>query len=53
MTAWKEDLDFAKRVAEDAEIRGILKAEEIAEVFRLERYLVHVDAIFARVFGRN
>jgi adenylosuccinate lyase len=26
--------------------------KEIDEVFRLERYLVHVDAIFARVFGK-
>jgi hypothetical protein len=28
-----------------------MKDEEIAEVFRLERYLAHVDAIFARVFA--
>lgn len=51
MTAWKEDLDFARRVKEDAEIRKVLSDEEIAEVFRLERYLEHVDAIFTRVFG--
>jgi hypothetical protein len=38
-------------VAEDAEVRAVLGAQEIAEVFRLERYLGHVDAIFARVFG--
>jgi adenylosuccinate lyase len=50
MKAWKEDLDFARRVADDQEIR-IMTTEEIAEVFRLERYLVHVDAVFARVFG--
>ena len=29
----------------------MLSEAEIAEVFRLERYLTHVDAIFARVFG--
>jgi hypothetical protein len=28
----------------------VLSEPEIAEVFRLERYLTHVDAIFARVF---
>ena len=38
-------------MAEDPEIRAVLKDGEIAEVFRLERYLGHVDAIFARVFG--
>ena len=29
----------------------MLKEDEIAEVFRLERYLGHVDALFERVFG--
>jgi adenylosuccinate lyase len=51
MEAWTNDADFRKRVSEDAEIRALLKDEEIADVFRLERYLGHVDAIFARVFG--
>jgi len=51
MTAWKEDLDFAQRIKEDSEIRKILTDEQIADVFRLERYLAHTDAIFARVFG--
>ena len=42
----------AQRVAADPEVRGGAEATaEIAEVFRLERYLGHVDAIFARVFG--
>jgi adenylosuccinate lyase len=51
MEAWKTEGDFRRRVAEDPEIRAVLKDGEIAEVFRLERYLGHVDAIFARVFG--
>ncbi len=51
MEAWKTEGDFKKRVSEDPEIRAVLKEEEIAEVFRLERYLGHVDAIFSRVFG--
>jgi adenylosuccinate lyase len=51
MEAWTSQGDFRKRVSEDAEIRAVLKDEEIADVFRLERYLGHVDTIFARVFG--
>ncbi len=51
MEAWKTEGDFRKRVTEDPAIRAVLKDEEIAGVFRLERYLVHVDAIFARVFS--
>ena len=51
MEAWKSEGDFRKRISEDAEVRGVLKRDEIADVFRLERYLGHVDAIFARVFG--
>jgi adenylosuccinate lyase len=50
MTAWKEEGDFVKRIQEDAEVGRILTKDEIAEVFRLERYLVHVDTIFKRVF---
>jgi adenylosuccinate lyase len=37
-------------VAADPEVRAVLKEHEISEVFRLERYLQHVDAIFERVF---
>jgi adenylosuccinate lyase len=51
MEAWKTEGDFRKRVSEDPEIRAILKDHEIADVFRLERYLTHVDAIFERVFA--
>ena len=51
MEAWRTDGDFRALIAADREIRAALKDEEIAEVFRLENYLRHVDAIFARVFG--
>jgi adenylosuccinate lyase len=51
MEAWRADTDFRKRVAADPEIRAVLKEHEVAEVFRLERYLQHVDAIFERVFA--
>jgi len=50
MEAWKAEGDFRKRVSQDPEIRAILKDDEIDEVFRLERYLTHVDAIFGRAF---
>jgi len=51
MEAWRSEGDFRGRILADPEIRGVLSEAEIAEVFRLERYLVHVDAVFARVFG--
>jgi hypothetical protein len=35
----------------DPEIRASLSAAEIADVFRLDRYLEHVEALFQRVFG--
>jgi adenylosuccinate lyase len=53
MEAWQAEGDFRARVGADPEIRAVLSEAQIAEVFRLERYLVHVDAIFARVFGEE
>jgi adenylosuccinate lyase len=53
MAAWEEGGDFRARVSGDPEVRAKLTDEEIAEVFRLERYLGHVDQVFARVFGRS
>jgi adenylosuccinate lyase len=51
MEAWKTEGDFRARVAADPGVRGVVTEKELDEVFRLERYLGHVDAIFARVFG--
>ena len=51
MAAWAEEGDFRARVSADPEVRAILKPEEVDDVFRLERYLAHVDTVFARVFG--
>jgi adenylosuccinate lyase len=51
MEAWKSEGDFHERVRADPAIREVLSEVEIEEVFRLERYLVHVGAIFERVFG--
>ena len=53
MEAWKSEGDFHHRVRDDPEIRAVLSPGEIDELFRLERYLTHVDAIFARVFGAD
>jgi adenylosuccinate lyase len=49
MEAFQEEGDFQARVRADPEIRASLTEAEIAEVFRLERYLEHVDALFQRV----
>jgi adenylosuccinate lyase len=51
MEAWQTEGDFRARVAADPELAAVLGPHEIAEVFRLERYLGHVDALFLRVFG--
>jgi adenylosuccinate lyase len=51
MEAWKTEGDFRARVASDAAVRAVMTEKDLDEVFRLERYLGHVDAIFRRVFG--
>jgi adenylosuccinate lyase len=51
MDAWRTEGDFKARILADPAVRAVLGEEEILEVFRLERYLGHVDATFARVFG--
>ena len=51
MEAWKSEGDFRERVLSDPEILGVLGTAEIEEVFRLDRYLTHVDAVFERVFS--
>ena len=51
MEAWRTDGDFRAMVAADSAVRAVLGEGELDEVFRLEPYLAHVDAIFARVFS--
>jgi adenylosuccinate lyase len=51
MEAWKTEGDFRARVAADPAVRAVLTEKDLDEVFHLERYLGHVDAIFTRVFG--
>jgi adenylosuccinate lyase len=51
MEAWRSDGDFRKRIEDDPEVRAHLRPADIAEVFRLDRYLAPVDTLFHRVFG--
>ena len=51
MQVWETREDYRTLVERDDDIRRYLKPSEIAEVFNVERYLTHVDEIFARVFG--
>jgi adenylosuccinate lyase len=51
MKVWETREDFRSLVEQDEDIRRYLTPEEIAKVFNVERYLTHVDAMFARVFG--
>jgi adenylosuccinate lyase len=53
MEAWQSGGDFRQRVLADPEVRNVLSEAEIEGLFRLERYLTHVDAVFDRVFGRE
>jgi adenylosuccinate lyase len=50
MEAWKAEGDFRQRVSDDPEIRSAMSQAAIDDVFNLDRYLGHVDAIFRRVF---
>jgi adenylosuccinate lyase len=53
MEAWRTEGDFRQRVLADPEVKAVLSEAEIEDVFRLERYLTHVDAVFLRVFGAD
>jgi adenylosuccinate lyase len=50
MRAWESGGDFREAVQQDQEILSYLSLEKIQEAFSLDRYLVHVDEIFSRVF---
>jgi len=53
MEAWRTEGDFRAAVAADPAVRAAVSEAELAEVFRLERYLGHVDDVFRRVFGQD
>jgi adenylosuccinate lyase len=50
MQAWERDLNFREMIESDPEIKAVLKPDQIAASFSLERQLANVDKIFARVF---
>ena len=50
MHAWDTEGDFRSAVESDPEVLSYLPVEKIHRVFLVERYLEHVDSIFARVF---
>ena len=50
MRSWEEGGDFRAAIESDPEIRKLLAPEEVAAAFAVDRYLRHVDRIFARVF---
>ena len=53
LAAWDGGASFRERVAADPRIREVMSDEEIAAVFRLERSLRNVDAVFDRVLGEE
>jgi len=50
MRAWETEGDFRAAIDADPEIRAVMKPEDIAAAFSLDRQLRNVDRIFARVF---
>ena len=50
MRAWESGGNFRASIESDKEILSYLSIEKIQKAFSVDRYLVHVDQIFARVF---
>lgn len=50
MRAWETEGDFRRAIESDPEVLNFLMLEQIKKVFSVDRYLEHVDRIFARVF---
>jgi len=50
MRAWETEGNFRASVESDKEVLSYLPLEKIRKAFSVDRYLVHVDRIFARVF---
>ena len=51
MRAWESASDFRAAIEADPEVSSFLSIEQIRRAFSVDRYLVHVDGIFTRVFG--
>lgn len=50
MASWEKHLEFKDLLKKDEQVMSFLNADEIDDVFRVERFLKHVDFIFQRVF---
>jgi adenylosuccinate lyase len=50
MRAWETEGNFRASVESDNEVLSYLSLEQIQKAFSVDRYLVHVDRIFTRVF---
>jgi len=50
MRAWESEGNFRASVESDKEVLSYLSIEKIHKAFSVDRYLFHVDQIFARVF---
>ncbi|MCP5110286.1 MAG: adenylosuccinate lyase, partial [bacterium] len=51
MKCWLEGGNFRETIEADPQVQACLSNDKIAHSFSLERQLVNVDKIFARVFG--
>lgn len=50
MQSWQDGQDFRELLGRDGEVTACLQQSALAEVFRTENFLRHVDTIFRRVF---
>ena len=50
MASWEKHLEFKELLKKDEQVMSFLNPAEIDDVFRVERFLKHVDFIFQRVF---
>lgn len=53
LKAHGEGLDFKTLLKDDPQISAVLTPAELAAVFKPDRFLASVEAIFDRVFGHN
>ena len=53
MRSWQEGIEFRELLLRDEEVIAKLKPEDLASVFKVEKFLIHVDFIFKRVFGEE
>jgi adenylosuccinate lyase len=53
MKVWDENQDFKTLLAKDPEVTARLSPQQLEEAFDLDRELRHVDAVFARVLGKQ